>query len=208
MSTPSEKPHNESISVESDVDFTEQTRYLAYANRLTQIVKSSSKAFSGMSRYLAYTSDVGEAARPVVHPNIVRLTYGISWGYVLVDVGLEARKAKIATNDETAVIRHASERLIFNALASMILPMFTIHGVVHQMQKLTIKSASTFARSAIPSLSGLAVIPFLPFMFDKPVEMVVERAFNTLWPYEKAYREHHQDAASTDIPVVSPVAPV
>lgn len=44
-------------------------RYLAYLNRLKPLLVSS-------SRYLAYTSDVGEAARPAVHQNWVRGAYG------------------------------------------------------------------------------------------------------------------------------------
>ena len=39
------------------------------------------------ARYLAYTSDVGEAFRPVVHPRVVTLAYAMSWSYVLGDVG-------------------------------------------------------------------------------------------------------------------------
>jgi fission process protein 1 len=35
------------------------------------------------SRYLAYTSDVGEAFRPVVNPKVVTTAYGISIAYVV-----------------------------------------------------------------------------------------------------------------------------
>jgi hypothetical protein len=35
------------------------------------------------SRYLAYTSDVGEAFRPVVNPKVVTSAYGISIAYVV-----------------------------------------------------------------------------------------------------------------------------
>lgn len=57
-------------------------RYLAYARNLRSLVLAS-------TRYLAYTSDVGEAFRPVVHPKLVTASYGISWLYVLGDVAYE-----------------------------------------------------------------------------------------------------------------------
>lgn len=47
-------------------------RYLAYLARFRAIV-----------RYLAYTSDVGEAFRPIVNPKIVSAAYAISWSYVI-----------------------------------------------------------------------------------------------------------------------------
>lgn len=33
-------------------------------------------------RYIAYSSDIGEAFRPLTSPNFVRAAYGISWAYV------------------------------------------------------------------------------------------------------------------------------
>ena len=50
-------------------------RYLGYAARLRTAVRAA-------HRYLAYTSDVGEAFRPVVPRWIVRSAYGVSWAYI------------------------------------------------------------------------------------------------------------------------------
>merc|ERR1711939_990653 len=44
-------------------------------------------------RYVAYTSDIGESFRPVAHPWLVRGAYGISWAYILGDVGNEGWRA-------------------------------------------------------------------------------------------------------------------
>ncbi|PSK33416.1 hypothetical protein C7M61_005284 [Candidozyma pseudohaemuli] len=54
-------------------------RYAAYANRLRTILRAS-------HRYVAYTSDIGESFRPVAHPYLVTLGYGVSWAYLLCDV--------------------------------------------------------------------------------------------------------------------------
>jgi len=61
-------------SVESPV------RYLAYLSRTIKPLLISGQ------RYLAYTSDVGEAFRPVVKSYIVKGAYAVSWCYVLGDV--------------------------------------------------------------------------------------------------------------------------
>lgn len=61
-------------------------RYAAYANRIRTLLLSA-------HRYVAYTSDIGESFRPVAHPILVRLAYGVSWSYLLGDVGHEGYKA-------------------------------------------------------------------------------------------------------------------
>lgn len=61
---------------------------VAYANRLRTAIRAA-------SRYTAYTSDIGEAFRPVVAPWVVKSAYGISWMYLLGDVSYETYKAKV-----------------------------------------------------------------------------------------------------------------
>lgn len=63
-----------------------KARYLAYAGRLRTALVAS-------TRYLAYTSDVGEAFRPIVPPFIVTAAYGISWLYLGLDVSYEGYKS-------------------------------------------------------------------------------------------------------------------
>lgn len=53
-----------------------------------------SAAFARAFRYLAFTSDFGEALRPVLASRIVTATYAVSIGYCFVDVGWEAYKLK------------------------------------------------------------------------------------------------------------------
>lgn len=71
----------------SSVDSTDTSyRYAAYAQRIRTILLSA-------HRYVAYTSDIGESFRPVAHPYLVRSAYGISWAYLIGDVGHEGYKA-------------------------------------------------------------------------------------------------------------------
>ena len=132
-------------------------RYAAYANRLRTIMLSA-------HRYVAFTSEIGESFRPIAHPILVRSAYGISWAYILGDVGHEGYKAYRrnqrltapqgyehfdgrqkepmpppnamptgqpvhipAIEDYRAVM---AQRAVFQSIASMGLPAFTIHSIV------------------------------------------------------------------------------
>ena len=53
-------------------------RYLGYLARAQRYLIQG-------SRYVAYTSDIGEAFRPVVPPSIVTAGYAISWAYLIGD---------------------------------------------------------------------------------------------------------------------------
>lgn len=90
MSKPTQDNHEETLKekvVKGEVDSLESNaRYLAYAGRLRTALIAS-------SRYLAYTSDVGEAFRPIVPPAVVTAAYGISWLYLSLDVGYEGYKS-------------------------------------------------------------------------------------------------------------------
>lgn len=67
-------------------------RYLGYFARAQRYIVQG-------SRYVAYTSDIGEAFRPVVPPSIVTAGYAVSWMYLIGDVGYEGYKAKFVRNE-------------------------------------------------------------------------------------------------------------
>lgn len=143
---------------------------------------------------MAYTSDVGEGFRPVVQPWFVKMCYGISWMYVLCDTGNESYKRYQETKDKMETARLGSQRFVFNALASMIFPMFTIHAVVHQSSKYLAKTAHSPAiKKWAPVAMGLAVVPALPFMFDHPVETACERIWDFAWPSKFPHAHHSAD---------------
>lgn len=140
-------------------------RYAAYANRLRTIMLSA-------HRYVAYTSDIGESFRPVAHPWLVRGAYGISWAYILGDVGNEGwrayrRNQKLlypdgeeyrdasgnvqkrpvhipAIEDYRSVM---AQRAVFQSVASMGLPAFTIHSIVKYSGKALRTASNTTIRT-------------------------------------------------------------
>ncbi|RKU47161.1 hypothetical protein DL546_006988 [Coniochaeta pulveracea] len=178
-------------------------RYAAYAARARTILLSA-------HRYVAYTSDIGESFRPVAHPWLVRGAYGVSWAYILGDVGYEGYKAywhnqhilnpNIELSERAKRIVGLSDgpvstepgrvvpledyrvvmlqRGIFQSIASMGLPAFTIHSVVRYSGRALKDVKNKTVRTWGPIGLGLAVVPFLPTLFDKPVENAVEFVFH------------------------------
>lgn len=202
-------------------------RYAAYATRIRTALLSA-------QRYVAYTSDIGESFRPVAHPNLVRTAYGISWAYILGDVGHEGYKAYCSNqrtlhpelpreasqeryNDAKTSIDTAAhdagvsltpnkvlpindyrtvmaQRAIFQSLASMGLPAFTIHSIVRYSGKALKNVKNTRIRTYGPIGLGLAAVPALPFLFDKPVEEAVE------WVFHKGFETWGGKEAVGDAP--------
>ncbi|CCM03398.1 uncharacterized protein FIBRA_05528 [Fibroporia radiculosa] len=161
-------------STDSDV------RYMAYGARLRTALRAG-------HRYIAYTSDVGEAFRPVVPPAVVSAAYGISWLYLAGDVGYEAYKAHRrgptpleATHfsEPTRIGMIAVKRAVFQSIASMALPAFTIHTAVKQAKKAFVNAANPRIKTWGPTATGIAIVPILPYLFDKPVEHVTDAAFD------------------------------
>lgn len=70
------------------------------------------------------------------------------------------------------------QRGIFQSLASMGLPAFTIHSVVRYSGRALKDVKNKTVRTWGPIGLGLAIVPFLPTLFDKPVENGVEWVFH------------------------------
>jgi mitochondrial fission process protein 1 len=70
------------------------------------------------------------------------------------------------------------QRGIFQSLASMGLPAFTIHSVVRYSGRALKDVKNKTIRTWGPIGLGLAVVPFLPTLFDEPVENAVEWVFH------------------------------
>ncbi|KAJ3516206.1 hypothetical protein NLJ89_g1264 [Agrocybe chaxingu] len=166
---------------ERDADTTDSDiRYLAYGARLRTALRAG-------TRYIAYTSDIGEAFRPVVPPWVVTAAYGVSWLYLSGDVGYESFKSyhrgptplEAANFSEPARIGiSAVQRAAFQSIASMALPALTIHTAVAQSKKAFRHATNPKVRTWGPTMTGLAIVPVLPYLFDHPVEQATDRAFD------------------------------
>ncbi|CAE6391667.1 unnamed protein product [Rhizoctonia solani] len=180
---------------DQDVDSVDtNARYFAYGARLRTALRAS-------TRYIAYTSDIGEAFRPVVHPALVTAAYGVSWAYLAGDVGYETYKANRqgpsaieAANfsEPTRLSILATQRAVFQSVASMGLPAVTIHTVVKQATKAFVNVKNVRVKAWGPTFTGLAIVPFLPYMYDHPVEHATDRVFD--WIREQIIKENERKA--------------
>ncbi|KAF2748802.1 hypothetical protein M011DRAFT_441292 [Sporormia fimetaria CBS 119925] len=79
-----------------------------------------------------------------------------------------------AIEDYRAVM---AQRAVFQAVASMGLPAFTIHSIVRYSGRAMKDVKNKTLRTWGPIGLGLAAVPFLPFIFDEPVEHATEWVF-------------------------------
>lgn len=145
-----------------------------------------SAGFARAFRYLAFTSDFGEALRPVVAKRVVNASYGISFGYCFADVAYEAYKLKknnyIHENGNKMTMGQlVAERSTFQLVASIAVPFAVIHTAVSVSTKVieNVKPLMRFKRWG-PSIVGLSCIPLLPMYLDHPVEHAIEKGFEKL----------------------------
>ncbi|WWD07870.1 hypothetical protein V865_005977 [Kwoniella europaea PYCC6329] len=166
-----------------NADSTESNlRYAAYLRRARDIVRAG-------SRYTAYTSDVGEAFRPVVPPWVVTAAYGVSWAYLIGDVSFTTYKSSqfgptpleaANMSEPTRLAMVAVKRSVFQGIASMALPAFTIHTAVKQAGRQFAKSSNPTLRRWGPTSVGIGIVPFLPYLFDHPVEKLTDLTFDKI----------------------------
>lgn len=107
----------------------------------------------------------------------------------------------------------ATKRAIFQSLASMrvyilyfllhltlyyfrAFPAFTIHTAVKQAKKAFVNATNPRIRTWGPTVTGLAIVPVLPYLFDKPVEHATDYAFDWI---EKRIIENQTSAKKTDL---------
>jgi fission process protein 1 len=81
------------------------------------------------------------------------------------------------------------QRAIFQSIASMGLPAFTIHSIVRYSGRALKDAKNVRIRTWGPIGLGLAAVPALPFLFDKPVEEAVE------WTFHKGFETFGGKAA-------------
>jgi fission process protein 1 len=186
-----EKFDNNKDGILDDNDKEEMEKHLNSTLRYAGYSAVFARAF----RYLAFTSDFGEAFRPIVSARIVTGTYAIAISYCFVDVGYEAYKLKKRgyvhekTHEPMSMTQLVVERSVFQAIASVIVPFAVIHTSVDVGKKVCNK-LNRFKKWG-PTVIGLSIIPFLPMCVDHPVETGLEYVFEHYGPWAK--KKEHKD---------------
>jgi len=165
--------------------FRAQYRYFVYAGQTAVLTASS----SGMLRFLAFSSDFGEAFRPAVPQVLVKGSYFVSVGYI---VGAIAESAyEVCDKPAKTIVETVAHETFFQLVASLIVPFLFIHTAVHQtanvLKRLKVhKKAPVVARWG-PSAVGLACVPIMPLYIDHPCEHAVDSIFNFIVNKQPSY---------------------
>lgn len=134
-------------------------------------------------RYLGYANEVGEAFRALVHVNWVKLSYGVASAYVLADTNDKAQKMSrsLPADDDSKtkkVAFAAVDTLLWQALASVIIPGFTINRIcaasLYTMGR-AIPNVSLNSRKWATTAIGLGVIPFIVHPIDSFVHVAMDK---------------------------------
>ncbi|GMT32222.1 hypothetical protein PFISCL1PPCAC_23519, partial [Pristionchus fissidentatus] len=129
-------------------------------------------------RFLGYSNEVGEAFRSIVPVSVVRATYVAAFAYVCADALDKSRKAHKkewpTCNDRSkAVAVAAGDTFLWQTLASVVIPGFTINRLCHFTAVLLNKTTRLPApvRRWSTTLIGLGAIPLIVRPIDAAVEM-------------------------------------
>lgn len=136
-------------------------------------------------RLLGYANEVGEAFRALVHVNWVRASYGVASIYVLADTRDKAVKMWKKPADQLdpdlkkkEVAAAAFDTLLWQALASVIIPGFTINRVCAAsligLARVAPKLSSNTRKWMTTGL-GLGVIPFIVHPIDTFVHLAMDK---------------------------------
>ncbi|VBB31461.1 unnamed protein product [Acanthocheilonema viteae] len=150
----------------------------------------SSLYWIGCLRYVVgYANEIGEAFRAWVPTNAVRLSYVVSMGYVFSDTANKSRKTYQlnylnSKERSRAVALRAIDTLIWQSMASVIIPGFMINRVCYLSTKLL--SWSTKWPLKIQKLTstilGLCIIPFIVKPIDTAVEIGMQSSVRKFYP--------------------------
>ncbi|CAG7636418.1 unnamed protein product [Allacma fusca] len=130
-------------------------------------------------RLLGYANEVGESFRALVHTNVVRATYVISFGYCLADtVDKTMKMATKPNSSRDLVVKTAADTLIWQTLASVLIPGFTIN-------RICALSLFVFRKAKFPSVAakwtttaiGLGSIGLIYQPIDHLVDYFMDNTF-------------------------------
>lgn len=153
-------------------------------------------------RLVTYTSKITDATKPIIPINIMRIGYGLSFCYIISDIGLKLYDFKIKTYQKDSISGISNKKLnsiiwykgldltLWHTSASIILPATVIHIIVHNTDKLQTKYSNKFYhkytslrfRSFFPTIIGISSIPFIIKPIDKLTDLCLDKLIRPLYP--------------------------
>eukprot|EP01064_Diplonema_japonicum_P038258 TRINITY_DN9198_c0_g1_i1.p1 TRINITY_DN9198_c0_g1~~TRINITY_DN9198_c0_g1_i1.p1 ORF type:complete len:171 (+),score=27.84 TRINITY_DN9198_c0_g1_i1:51-515(+) len=135
------------------------------------------------ARYLGYVNELGEAYRPLIPIQAVWGSYVIAIGYAAGDSIDKTRNELTNGSSTKKAFAVGGCAALWQLLASVTLPAFFVNKQVASTSFLIKKYRPQASPSMVkfaPTLSGLAVIPFLPYVLDPPITFAVDKLESVL----------------------------
>mmetsp|Transcript_10298 Transcript_10298/g.11832 ORF Transcript_10298/g.11832 Transcript_10298/m.11832 type:complete len:159 (-) Transcript_10298:847-1323(-) len=137
-------------------------------------------------RYLGYANEIGEAFRPVF-PKFVRPSYALAFGYCIGDTVDKAYKTCQQSAGNVSYHKVALtcfDTLLWQTLASVLIPGFTINKVVKLTQYAVNHTAGgrTGFRMFLPTVFGLSCIPIIIKPIDEFVDLSLDSLVRPFYP--------------------------
>ncbi|KAJ9456364.1 Mitochondrial fission process protein 1 [Diplonema papillatum] len=133
----------------------------------------------GNVRYAGYANELGEAFRPLIPKPAVAATYVVAIGYAAGDTFDKGQREYRRSRNVNHSVAAGSIAALWQLLASVTIPALFVNRQVALTAWLLKRSSSRMATTFGPTLSGLCMIPFLPYILDPPITHVVNEA--ALW---------------------------
>ena len=133
---------------------------------------------------MGYANEIGESFKYVL-PAFYKPSYALALAYVIGDVQDKAsRLYKTQGHYSNAIILQATDALVWQLLASVCLPGFTINRVVGLcrwvLPRLPIQSQQVI--KWMPTVCGLATIPFIVHPLDHLTTVMMDKTIRRCYP--------------------------
>ncbi|XP_063388845.1 mitochondrial fission process protein 1 [Cydia fagiglandana] len=133
-------------------------------------------------RYLGYANEVGEALRPVISRNAVNFSYKVAGAYVLADTADKSLKTLWREGSITSVILSTGDALIWQTLASIVIPGITINRIVfYTGRALKGRPVTPAVQRFAPVAVGLACIPIIVTPIDRAVSLFMNVTYRLIF---------------------------
>ncbi|XP_047519862.1 mitochondrial fission process protein 1 isoform X1 [Pieris napi] len=132
------------------------------------------------SFYGGYANEVGESFRSLVPVKVVRASYAVAFAYAFADTGDKGWKMYQNDGRPKKVLIETGDALIWQTLASVVIPGFTINRICAYtntyLQK-NVKRLPPTPRSLVTVAVGLASIPFIVRPIDNGVTLLMNLTY-------------------------------
>jgi mitochondrial fission process protein 1 len=161
-----------------DQDVFDITRPATYMRQIGTLLRAG--------RLVSYSSEVGEAVRPIAPAWIVKFLWGFSFAYVGADLVHHGYVRKDLEKDK--LWKNVADRTLWHLSASIIVPAATIHTVVGASKKLLFKTRYGRYAGLLSTSIGLGMIPFIVHPIDNGTDWVMDQ---TIRKYGNYYDNHN-----------------